>query len=193
MFPLVNFMLILVFFLVRLFQLNQNDNLTDNAVFALWGIVIFMAVIVTVVAIILANVAPLVVRAVQTGEKPNPIDHLEDERDKTIQLRGTQVTQTVLSLGSFVAMLTYAFGAAPPDDVHVVDLLRCIVAGGRGHLPVVSLSAGVLDMANTPIRNNIRELRFHYDEMDPETTGRKRSGSHGRRLSRWNGRNIPRP
>jgi hypothetical protein len=110
---LVNFSLILAFYLFRLWQFVRNDTFDTQHLFRLWGTVIFMAVIVTVLAIFAANIIPQMLAAAREGRETSDIDTLEDERDQLIDLRGTRVTYTVSSLGSFVAMLTYVFGQPP--------------------------------------------------------------------------------
>ncbi len=110
---LANFTLILTYYLVRLFQFSRNGTFDTQHVFRLWGTVIFMAVVVTVLAIILAIIVPNMIEAAREGRDVHKVDTLEDERDKLIDLRGTRVTYTVSSLGSFVAMLMYVFGQPP--------------------------------------------------------------------------------
>lgn len=110
---LVNFSLILSFFLIRLFQMDQNGTLTSTNVFHLWGIVIVIAVIVTVLATILTHIVSAIIEAIKTGDEDAQIEDFADERDKFIDLRGTKITYTVSSLGAFVAMLTFAFGQPP--------------------------------------------------------------------------------
>lgn len=107
---LVSFTLILVIYLIRLFQIMQDGGLDSTNVFRLWGIVIVLAVIFTVVATILTHILSAIIQVIQTGQKEPEIESLEDERDQLIDLRGTKVTYRVASLGSFLAMLTFAFG-----------------------------------------------------------------------------------
>ena len=110
---LVNFVLILGFYLIRVFQLVQNENFDATSVFRLWGIVIVLAVVVTILATILTHIVSAIVLAFRTGNENPEIEDLEDERDKLIGLRGTQVTYTASSLGVFFAMLTFVFGQPP--------------------------------------------------------------------------------
>lgn len=110
---LVNFILILLFYCSRIFQMNQNDNFQSEPVFQLFGIVVFLAVAVTVLAIILTHLVPIIIKYIKTGEKESGFDDLEDERDKMIDLRGTKITYTLSSLGSFIAMLAYVYGQPP--------------------------------------------------------------------------------
>jgi predicted membrane protein len=110
---LISFMLILGFYLIRVFQMLQNNTFEASNLFWLWGIVIVLAVIGTIVAIIFTQIVTTVSLVIQTGEQDPKINDLEDERDKLIDLRGTQVTYTVYSLGVFVAMLTFVIGQPP--------------------------------------------------------------------------------
>ncbi len=120
---LVNFSLILGFYLIRVFQLVQNENFNEASVFRLWGVIIVLAVFVTIAATILTHVVSAVVEAVRTGEKDPKIEDFEDERDQLIDLKGTKITYTSYSLGAFLAMLTFAFGQPPASDVYPAYLL----------------------------------------------------------------------
>ena len=110
---LVNFILILGFYLIRLFQMLQNESFNPSNVFRLWGIVIVLAVIVTIAATILTHVVSAIIQAIKTGEEKPEIEDIQDERDQLIDLRGTKVTYTVSSIGVFLSMLTFAFGQPP--------------------------------------------------------------------------------
>lgn len=110
---LVSFTLILGFYLTQLFQMIQDGGLTETPVFRLWGIVIMLGIIVTIVAMILTHILSTIILVIKTGEEDPQIEDLEDERDKLIDLRGTKVTYFVSSIGSFLAMLTFALGQSP--------------------------------------------------------------------------------
>ncbi len=113
MVTLVNFSLILLFYLLRVSQLLRNDNFSSTPIFRLWGIIIVMAVFVTIAATILTHIVSAIIAAIRTGQKNPKIEDFEDERDKLIDLKGTQFTYTASSLGAFVAMLTFVFGQPP--------------------------------------------------------------------------------
>lgn len=110
---LVNFSLILGYFLLRVVQMAATETFTEANVFRLWVIIIVMAVIVTIAATILTQIVSAVIEAIKTGEKEPEIEDIADERDKLIDLRGTRITHTVSSLGTFAAMLTFAVGQPP--------------------------------------------------------------------------------
>lgn len=110
---LVSFTLILGFYLIRLFQIIQNGGLNSTDVFRLWGIIIALAIIMTIIATILTHIILAIIQIIKTGEKEPEIEDMADERDKLIDLRGTKVTYSVSSIGSFLAMLTFAFGQPP--------------------------------------------------------------------------------
>jgi hypothetical protein len=95
------------------FQLIQSENFNSTHVFRLWGIIIALAVVITIVATILTHVGSVIVEAIKTGEKEPEIEDFVDERDKLIDLRGTKVTYFVSSIGSLLAMLTFVLGQAP--------------------------------------------------------------------------------
>jgi hypothetical protein len=109
---LVNFSLILGFYLIRLWQLTQQGNFNAGQVFRLWGIIIVAAVVVTITATILTHIVSAIIQAIKTQAEP-VIEDLADERDKFIELKGTQVTYVVSSIGGFLAMLTFVLGQPP--------------------------------------------------------------------------------
>jgi len=110
---LVNFSLILGFYLFRVFQMVQGGSFTSTNVFRLWGIVIALAIGVTIFATILTHILSAIIQAIKTGEENPKIEDFEDERDRLIDLRGTKVTYFVSSIGVFLAMLTFVLGQPP--------------------------------------------------------------------------------
>jgi hypothetical protein len=110
---LVNFSLILVFYLIRVVQLLQTENFNEASVFRLWGVIIVLAVVVTIAATVLTHIVSAVIEAVRTDDKHPKIEDFEDERDQLIDLKGTKLTYTFASLGTFLAMLTFVFGQPP--------------------------------------------------------------------------------
>lgn len=110
---LVNFTLILAYFLIRVLQMAATESFTEPNVFRLWVIIIVAAVVVTIAATILTQIVSAIIEVIQTGDKEPEIEDIADERDKLIDLRGTSITYTVYSLGVLVAMLTFAFGQPP--------------------------------------------------------------------------------
>ena len=107
---LVNFSLILGFFLIRVFQMIQGDSFNSTNVFRLWGIVIALGILVTIFATILTHIVSAIIQAIKTGDKDPKIEDFEDERDQLIDLKGTKVTYLVSSIGVFLSMLTFTFG-----------------------------------------------------------------------------------
>ena len=107
---LVNFSLILIFLLVRLFQLNRNGDFIASNVFRLWGITIIMAILISITGTVLTQIVSAVLEAVWSGDENPQVDFFEDERDNLIDLRGTKITYLFSSIGSFIAMLTFYFG-----------------------------------------------------------------------------------
>ena len=110
---LVNFSLILIFYLIRVFQMIQGESFSSTNVFRLWGIVIVLAVIVTILATILTHIVSAIIQAIKTGEEKPEIEDIKDERDQLIDLKGTKVTYVASSIGVFLSMLTFAFGQPP--------------------------------------------------------------------------------
>lgn len=110
---LVNFSVILLFFLFRVFQMILTESFTEENVIRLWVITIILAVVVTIAGTILTHVFSAIIEVIRTGNKEPEIEDFEDERDKLIDLRGTRITYGISSLGSFLAMLTFALGQPP--------------------------------------------------------------------------------
>ncbi|HEX6303074.1 MAG TPA: hypothetical protein VFZ76_02725 [Anaerolineales bacterium] len=110
---LVNFTLILGFFSLRVFQMLQGGGFNSTNVFRLWGIIIVLAVVVTVFATILTHIVSTIVEAIRTGQEDPKVEDFQDERDRLIDLRGTQVTYFVSSIGVLLSMLTFVFGQPP--------------------------------------------------------------------------------
>jgi len=88
----------------------QGDGLNSTDLFRLWGIIIVLAIIFTIVATILTHIFSAIIETIRTGEEDPQIEDLEDERDQLIDLRGTKLTYGVSSIGVFLAMLTFVLG-----------------------------------------------------------------------------------
>jgi hypothetical protein len=109
---LVNFTLILGVYLFRVFQMVLGGSFNSTNVFRLWGIVIVLAILVTIFATILTHIVSAIIQAIKTKKEPD-IEDIADERDQLIDLRGTKVTYFASSIGVFLSMLTFAFGQPP--------------------------------------------------------------------------------
>jgi hypothetical protein len=109
---LVSFSLILAYFSFRVLLMIQRGTLIPADVFRLWGIVIVLAIVVTIFGTILAQILFAILEAIRTHEEPE-VENVEDERDTLIDLRGTKVTQFAASIGVALAMLTYVLGQTP--------------------------------------------------------------------------------
>lgn len=110
---LINFSLILGFFVIRVWQMIHSQTFTPANVFHLWGIVIGLSIVVTIIALILTHMLANTLHFIKTGERNLDDQDRTDERDQLIDLRGTKVTYSISSLGSFLAMLTFVFGHSP--------------------------------------------------------------------------------
>ena len=109
---LTTFALILGYYTLRVFQLVQSDSFTPTNIFRLWGLIIVLAVLGTIVATIFTHIAGGIVHRIRTNEDPQ-IDGLQDERDQLIDLKGTRVAYTLSSLGVALSMLTFVLGQPP--------------------------------------------------------------------------------
>ena len=110
---LVSFTLILGIYLVSLSRMIQGGDLNPTSVFRLWGVVIVLAIVFTIVATIFTHIISTIIQVIKTGEEDPDIEDLADERDKLIDLQGTKVTYFISSIAVFLAMLTFAFGQPP--------------------------------------------------------------------------------
>jgi hypothetical protein len=110
---LVNFTLILGFFLFRVIQMLQSDSFTSTNIFRLWGITIGLSIIVTIIGTILTHIVSAIIEAIRTGKDDPKIEDFEDERDQLIDLRGTKVAYSVFSISAFLSRLTFVFDQPP--------------------------------------------------------------------------------
>lgn len=110
---LVSFSLILGFYLIRMLGMIQAERLISTKLFRLWGIVILLGIVGTIITSIFTHIVAAIVHAIKTGEEDPKIEDIEDERDKLINLRGTRVTYFVSSLGVALSMLTFVLGQSP--------------------------------------------------------------------------------
>ena len=124
---LVNFLLILGYFLIRVTHLIRTDNFTLDRIIWVWITIAIMAVVVTIIGTILTHIISAIIEAIKTGNEAPQVEDIQDERDELIDLKGTRVTYTVYSLSVFLAMLTYAFGQ--PALVMFTILILCGVIG----------------------------------------------------------------
>lgn len=107
-----SFILVIGFYLIRIFQLIQGGDFNSENIFRLWVIVMVLGIVVTIIGTILTHIGSGILYAIKTREEPE-IDDLQDERDKLIDLRGTKVTYNVSSSGVFISMITFALGQPP--------------------------------------------------------------------------------
>ena len=109
---LVSHLLIVSYYLVNLFQMQQAGGLVSTKVFSLWAIVIVATIIATILGSILTNILLSIVHAVRTRSDKEE-RFIEDERDQLIGLKGSKVSYITFSIGVLIAMLTFAFGQPP--------------------------------------------------------------------------------
>jgi hypothetical protein len=129
---LVTHLLIVVYYLVNLFQMQQAGGLVSTKVFSLWAIVIVSTIIVNILGNILTNIVLSIVQAIKTRSE-HVEKFIEDERDKLIGLKGSKVSYIAFSLGVLASMLTFAFGQ-PPLVMFSLLILASIVGEITGDL-----------------------------------------------------------
>ena len=108
----VIFTLILGFYLVRIVQMVQSESFNLTNMVRLWGTVIVLGIVVTIIGTILTHIGSGIIQAIKTREEP-VIEDIQDERDRLIDLRGTKITYFVSSIGGFLSMLTFVLGQPP--------------------------------------------------------------------------------
>jgi hypothetical protein len=103
---------------------TESFNLTNMT--RLWGIVIVLGIVVTIIGTILTHIGSGIIEAIKTREEP-VIEDIQDERDRLIDLKGTRVAYIVYSIGVLLSMLTFAFGR-PPLEMFSLLILAGLVA-----------------------------------------------------------------
>ena len=103
---LVNFSLILIYFSIRVIVLLLNNNFTTDKISRLFGIVVLAGVVVTIFATILTHIISAIIQAIRIQGEPD-IESVTDERDEWIKLKGSKLSSTLYSFGTFVAMTTF--------------------------------------------------------------------------------------
>ncbi len=105
-------LLILVYYLFSLFQMQQSGGLVSTKIFSLWAVVIVASIIVNIIGSILTNILLSIVHAIKTRSEQVE-KFIEDERDQLIGLKGNKVSYIAFSVGVLIAMLAFAFGQSP--------------------------------------------------------------------------------
>ena len=106
---LVSTLLILGYYLIKLIPMFQQGDLIPADVFRLAGTVIVASILLNIAGNIIANIIINIIHAIQT-RSDKEVRLLEDERDKLIGLKATQVSYIAFSLGVLASMLTFVFG-----------------------------------------------------------------------------------
>jgi hypothetical protein len=106
---LISTLLVLGYYLVKLIPMIQQGELNSDEIFQLAAIVIIASIVLNIAGNILVNIVVNIVHAIQT-QSEKEVRMLEDERDKLISLKGTQVSYIAFSLGVLASMLTFVFG-----------------------------------------------------------------------------------
>jgi len=106
---LVSTLLILGYYLINLIPMFRQGDLNSEEVFRLAGIVIITSIVLNIFANILTMIIINIIHAIQT-QSDKEVRMIEDERDKLIGLKGTQVSYIAFSLGVLVSMLMFVSG-----------------------------------------------------------------------------------
>ena len=105
-------LLILIYYLFSLFQMQQSGGLVSPKVFSLWAIVIVASIIVNIISSILTNILLSIVHAIKTRSEQVE-KFIEDERDQLIGLKGNKISYIAFSIGVLVSMFAFALGQPP--------------------------------------------------------------------------------
>ena len=103
---LVSTLLILGYYLLNLIPMIRQGDLNSEDVFRLAAIVIIASIVLNIAGNILTNIVINIIHAIQT-QLDKEVRMIEDERDKLIGLKGTQVSYVAFSLGVLVSMLAF--------------------------------------------------------------------------------------
>ncbi|MDH5506168.1 MAG: hypothetical protein OEZ02_02980 [Anaerolineae bacterium] len=104
---LMNNILIFGYYLTNVVRMVQENSFNSLNIFSLWGAVIVLMIIITIISVIVTQIVFAIIHQIKTNEEPT---FIEDERDKLIELRGTRNAYGVFSLGVFAAMLSLVLG-----------------------------------------------------------------------------------
>ena len=109
---LASHLMIVVYFLVNLYQMFQDGGLVSTRLFSLCAIVILASILVNIIASILTNILLSIFEAIKAKTYENP-RFIADERDRLIELKGIRASYITFSVGVLVAVLVFAFGQPP--------------------------------------------------------------------------------
>ncbi len=129
---LVSHLLIGVYYLSQLFEMQQAGGLVAARVFSLWAVAIVAIIVVNIIGNILTHILLSIVHAIKTRSE-HVEKYVEDERDHLIGLKGDRVAHITFSVGVLIAMLTFAFGQ-PPLVMFCLLILASIVGEIIGDL-----------------------------------------------------------
>lgn len=123
---LVSHLLIGVYYLSQLFEMQQAGGLVAARVFSLWAVAIVSIIVVNIIGNILTHILLSIVHAIKTRSE-HVEKYVEDERDHLIGLKGDRVSYIAFSIGVLIAMLSFAFGQ-PPLVMFCLLILSSILA-----------------------------------------------------------------
>ena len=106
---LASTLLILGYYLVNLIPMFRQGDLRSEDVFRLAALVIIASIVLNIAGNIITLVVINIIHAIQT-QSDKEVRLIEDERDKLISLKGTQVSYIAYSLGVLVSMLAFVTG-----------------------------------------------------------------------------------
>jgi hypothetical protein len=107
---LITLSFLMIYFLFKLYFMYVEERFDIENLSDLWISLISAAVVILIFATILAQVLPVILHKIKTGEKKQEEKKIEDERDKLIDLKVTKITHCIFTIGTFIAMCTFTLG-----------------------------------------------------------------------------------
>jgi hypothetical protein len=106
---LISTLLVLIYYLIRVLPMLQQEEINSGDIFRLWAIVIIASIILNIAGNILSMIVLNIVHAIKTNSTEE-VRLLDDERDKLIELKGVRVAYNLSSIGVLLSMLSFVLG-----------------------------------------------------------------------------------
>ena len=106
---LVNFLCIFIFFGGKILEMVYTSTFEFDAVIHLWLVVCVWAVAGTILGVVVTQVFSRINKRNLSNEEFEAMN-IVDERDSEIDHKGTFITYKITSIGSVIAMITFASG-----------------------------------------------------------------------------------
>ncbi len=137
---ITTYAMILGYYLYQLLQMVRSGGLQAIRLYSVWAVVIISLIIVNIAGNIIINVVLAITHAIKTqsATEPPASEFIEDERDKLVKLKGSQVSYVIYSLGVFAAMIAFVAGQ-PALVMFSLLILASILAEIAGDIAQIVL------------------------------------------------------